>query len=98
MPHRLAHVTGIHMHPDDIRFRELDFSQFHPLDHWPGSARCRSLYGGWRNHLRMAWDYKWSGDLRSHTLCRIGRHRWGRTWTRSRGEFRSCNDCWREPK
>jgi hypothetical protein len=57
--------------PEDV---QLDFSQWHPLDHWSGTARCRTLYGGWRWHLRIAWEFKWRGQLRTHTLCKLGRH------------------------
>lgn len=56
----------------------LDFSQYHGLDHWPGTRHCRSLPGGTRNHLRMTWDYRRRDQLLRplHTavLCRIGRH------------------------
>jgi hypothetical protein len=55
---------------------KLDFTRFHPLDHWPGTLRCRQLPGGTRNHLTLAWQYKWSRQLAAVTLCAIGRHRW----------------------
>lgn len=35
---------------------KLDFSQFHPLDHWPW--QCDGLYGGWRHHLSIAWELR----------------------------------------
>jgi hypothetical protein len=79
------------MPPPEIR--ELDFSEFHPLDHLPGSARCRELPGGIRNHLAMAWEYKWRREVAVQTLCRIGRHHECNAWQRSRGEFRSCWNC-----
>jgi hypothetical protein len=60
--------------------RHLDFSEFHPLDHWPAGPRCGSLPGGWRNHLSLAWTYRWSPQLAAETLCRIGRHRWCQGW------------------
>lgn len=34
---------------------EIDFSEFHPLDHWPGTRYCRSLPGGTKRHLNYAW-------------------------------------------
>lgn len=58
--------------------RELDFSMWHPLDHWPGTARCRSFHGGTRNHLHLTWTYR-----RRHQVlkpwwrlfrCPFGRH------------------------
>lgn len=77
---------------------QLDFSQFHPLDHWPGSAYCRSLPGGTRNHLKMTWSYRRRPMLASWTLCRIGRHR---IITARRRDsvadewvsFQTCNNC-----
>lgn len=84
------------MTPDDERppmIRELDFSEFHPLDHWPGCGYCRSLPGGVRNHLALAWAYKWPDLLARRTRCRVGWHRWVRGW---RGEvpLMLCAFCW----
>jgi hypothetical protein len=74
---------------------ELDFSRFHPLDHRPGGARCRSLYGGTRNHLVMAWQFKWSARLRELTLCRLGWHeRCTATSYNSDGTERKRQACW----
>ncbi len=58
----------------------LDFSQFHPIgDHWPGSAHCRTFYGGWRRHLYLAWVFhrrdQVIGAFRRPLLCPLGRHR-----------------------
>ncbi len=59
---------------------KLHFDRFHPLDHWPGSARCRSFYGGWRNHLSLAWWVIWRDrvlrPIRRPLWCPLGRHRW----------------------
>lgn len=60
---------------------ELDFSKFHSTgDHWPGSAHCRTLYGGWRRHLSLAWQFHRRDQvLRPFCrvlLCPIGRRRW----------------------
>jgi hypothetical protein len=64
---------------------ELDFSIWHPLDHWPGTKRCREFYGGTRNHLKIAWEYRRRdqliGYVRRPLLCPLGRHRW-RVWRR----------------
>jgi hypothetical protein len=59
---------------------QLDFSQFHPLDHFPGTRRCRSLPGGTLNHLVMDWQYRRQDQLRALTLCKIGRHGYGGVW------------------
>ncbi len=57
---------------------KLDFSQFHPLDHWPGSAYCRSLPGGTRQHLHLAWVFRRREQVLAPVykllLCHIGRH------------------------
>jgi hypothetical protein len=60
---------------------ELDFSEFHPTgDHWPGTARCQALYGGWRRHLYLAWVFhrrdQVLGPFRKVLCCPFGRHRW----------------------
>jgi hypothetical protein len=85
---------------------EFDFSQFHPLDHWPGTRDCRSFYGGTRNHLKMTWSYRRKPELRSYTVCLIGLHRWRGVWSvreEERGQwkawknrpadFEACGDC-----
>lgn len=71
-----------HIDPD-----KLDFSQFHPLDHWPLSKRCREHYGGFRNHVKLVWCYKWNieGWIKEHiTHCPWGRHCY-RPWFRAAG-------------
>lgn len=73
----------------------LDFSQFHPLDHWPGDQRCRTLPGGLRNHLALAWHYKWSSSLAVATLCRIGLHRPAQGWSDEHGDHTLCAHCWK---
>lgn len=58
----------------------LDFSVFHPLDHWPGTAYCRSLPGGVRNHLHIAWVFQRRDQVlqpfRRVLSCPFGRHTW----------------------
>jgi hypothetical protein len=66
---------------------KLDFSRFHPLDHSPLGCwrrnRFESIYGRTWHHLKIAWTYKWQGDLRAATLCRLGiRHHYGHAWHR----------------
>lgn len=59
---------------------ELDFSEFHPLDHWPGGAYCRSLPGGTRNHLALTWRFRRKQQLIQpfHRVfrCWWGKHQW----------------------
>ncbi len=59
---------------------QLDFSEFHPLDH--GLLQCRGYPGGWRVHLEYSWDFIWKSRVRRRTVCKVGRHRWGvwRKW------------------
>jgi hypothetical protein len=87
------------MEKPNIDPSKLDFSEFHPLDHSPGGRRRRQLPGGLRNHLHLAWTFKWSEQLRRATLCRMGRHHWCTGWTLRLGECRICSGCWqaREP-
>lgn len=65
---------------------KFDFSQFHPLDHWPFTARCREHYGGGRHHLSIAWDFRRRdevvGFFARWSTCVLGRHKW-RVWKRS---------------
>jgi hypothetical protein len=75
--------------------KELDFSEFHPLgDHRPGDHRCRTLPGGWRNHLSLAWEYRWLPALSASTWCRVGCHEWRRGW-KYRTPIVLCRNCWR---
>jgi hypothetical protein len=55
-------------------FEDIDFSEFHPLDH--PLHRCQGYPGGWRRHLSYRWQYQWKDAIRAQTLCRCGRHRW----------------------
>lgn len=67
--------------PPQIDPEKLDFSMWHPLDHRPFSQRCREHYGGGRHHLKIAWEFRWSSEMRRFTLCKIGVHRRGQ-WTK----------------
>lgn len=61
--------------PPDLTGKKIDFSQAHFLDHWPWQCpRAEHAYGGWRTHLRYAWQFKWSERVRAATMCRIGLH------------------------
>ena len=52
---------------------KFDFSEFHPLDHWPWERRCWSsqvqpgytlpFKGGPWHHLTLAWAMRWRGRL-----------------------------------
>jgi hypothetical protein len=84
---RMQEVTGP---PDfDPKTAKLDFSIWHPLDHWPGSPYCQSLYGGWRRHLQLAWDYRWSDRLLKpwhKVTCKFDHHHIIKIGTRAEGE------------
>lgn len=75
---------------DDIKIGSLDFSIFHPLDHWPGSPYCRTWPGGWRRHLKLAWEHKWHAA----TLCRLGWHKWANGSDSTGWKGQSCWFCW----
>jgi hypothetical protein len=86
---------------------ELDFSEFHPLDH--SLIGCRGYPGGRRRHLAYRWDFQWSHALRAKTLCRVGRHNPTQWWqsaswdpeTKTRTElpesltWTGCRDCYK---
>jgi hypothetical protein len=73
---------------------ELDFSQAHFLDHpWWSCRGGPHRHGGLRGHLKVAWQYKWSEQLRAATTCRLGRHRRVEAWQRGRGTFFVCAYC-----
>lgn len=71
------------------QIRELDFSRFHPIDHWPWGCWRRNarqpIYGRTWTHVRYAWEWKWRRQLRAATTCRLGRHLYRAGWQRSPG-------------
>lgn len=78
-------------------FNELDFSEYHPLDHYPATRYCRLLPGGTRRHLEYMWDFKWRRDLHRAFVCPWGRHKYTKHWSRNRSgetrEWRACTYC-----
>lgn len=76
---------------------ELDFSEFHPLDHPWYSRECAGMPGGRKNHLSLARAYLWEPYLRRKTLCRVGRHGWVE-WVKPKTGERGveCFWCYRE--
>jgi hypothetical protein len=52
----------------------IDFSQFHPLDH--PLARCHGYPGGWRKHLQYRWEFQWREALVTTWMHMTGRHNW----------------------
>jgi hypothetical protein len=52
----------------------LDFSQFHPIDH--NVLECRGYPGGRRRHLRYRWIFHVQPWLRVRWLHATGRHAW----------------------
>lgn len=79
---------------------ELDFSQFHPLDHHPWEKRCRKFYGGWQRHLYLEWTYRTGPELGYRirqpvyfVLCQLDHHDW-LTHSTGRGEYwTKCAHC-----
>jgi hypothetical protein len=72
--------------PPDFSSAKLDFSEFHPLDHWPFTAYCRSRPGGTRRHLKYTWEFRRRDQLLApwHWLrCRTGRHQFVEGWHRA---------------
>lgn len=58
---------------------DLDFSVFHPLDHWPWEKRCSEFHGGWRWHLKIAWHFRRREQVLwpwNRLLCTFDKHRW----------------------
>lgn len=87
--------------PDDkIRFETEGPYRFHDLMHsiW----RCDDR----RLHWERGWEYRWGPALRAATLCRLGRHRLRKSWSRrpnAEGGFSdwrfawTCANCGRQP-
>jgi hypothetical protein len=65
---------------------QLDFSQFHALDHFPGTRYCRTLPGGWRNHIVLDWNFRRKADLMRWTSCKVGQHCWNQGYQRAEDE------------
>ena len=52
----------------------LDFSQYHPLDH--SLSECRGYPGGRRRHLSYLWEFRWREQLEVWLRHTSGRHTW----------------------
>lgn len=77
-----------------IDIDKIDFSRFHPIDHYPWTARCRSLYGGGFYHVRIWWGHIGRQYLRAWTVCRLGRHQPVRAWREDPKKFSVvCRNC-----
>lgn len=84
--------------------KNLDFSIFHPLDHWPWERRCRELYGGWRRHIHLTWTYRWRPQIEWYLkrpifflLCKLGFHDDETWYVRRRKEYSTrCHFCGRK--
>lgn len=84
----LGEFDSLPAHLEEIKVERLDFSQFHALDHMPGSPYCWTQYGGLRIHLAYGWDLKWRPWLR----CKVGLHNWTE-WQRGDGSSAG-RGCW----
>lgn len=54
--------------PPKLDLDRVDFSELHALDHHVWEPYCRTLPGGRRRHLSLAWRFRWQRDLRAATL------------------------------
>jgi hypothetical protein len=73
---------------------KIDFSEFHPLDHWPWQRRCWSrqpqgsysapFKGGPWHHLKLTWQ-----QYRRHQLARLLWWRWIQKYRCPRGVHRT---------
>lgn len=62
---------------------KLDFSLFHPLDHYIWEERCQEFYGGPKRHIQLWWEFIGSHWLHEHTTCKLGIHTYTQYWSRS---------------
>lgn len=83
-------------YPPNLDVAQLNFDEFHPLDHPVWTRRCREFYGGPRRHLEMWWAFKAHDWLHGHTLCKVGRHRPTTAFEPRRNRMRrECQWCWK---
>lgn len=79
----------------DAEFKNVSFSQFHPIMHsfW----KCKGWPGGRRRHLAYLWKYRWKDRIRAQTTCRLGRHD-PVSWYDRNGNLdrRACRYCWKK--
>lgn len=80
--------------------KQLDFSLFHPLDHWIWERRCREFYGGWQRHTYLWWTYVaspvigWWGRWPYYfVMCRFNHHSAETWWSRKHGYRTYCRYC-----
>lgn len=77
--------------PPQIDPEKLDFSEFHPLDH--SLFQCDDK----KKHWKLVWEFKWSGEIKRWTLCKIGIHNVGTVFKFKDGKpykvWRSCIHC-----
>ena len=79
--------------PPRIDPDKLDFSQFHPIDHYWFEPRCKELYGKRRIHFKYAWEFIHLPRLKSWTLCKVGRHNYVQWWRHEQPLFEACSYC-----
>lgn len=86
-----------------MEIKKLDFSQFHPLDHWPWQRRCWSrkvqygwetqFYGGPIHHMKLAWEFKWREQVLYRPLHTFGIHRFVTWHSDAKGYQTICEFC-----
>lgn len=83
---------------------KLDFSEFHPLDHWCFTRDCAGWHGGWINHIKLWWEYQ-APDPVGRLMCLAGFHDITPYWHYGKGEDPTkdkppsgewCRRCWYE--
>lgn len=89
--------------PPEIDPTQLDFSEFHPLDHYIWEPRCRDHFGGPKRHIQLWWWYKfeYTPEKVWHrwVLCRLDRHQSSKGWGRKDPDSEwvstvNCRWCW----
>lgn len=86
----------------EVPVENLDFSQFHALDHWPWTRWCREQpYGGGWHHVKSTWQWRrrdqWFGWWFKITQCTFGKHE-EMFWRSPKGAWVGCRYCnWSRP-
>lgn len=77
--------------------KEFDFSIFHPLDHHWWEPYCWKWHGGILRHWQLWWECIAEEAIKRNTLCRVGKHFWGKHWQKNlEREWIACSFCHKE--